>query len=229
MDFVYADELKRHYIVYGNFYQLEYSTGILIECRNVLEIISRKKANELIASDNPDAIVIMMNPGSSSPKDKKAFIPTITQKEIIQAQQIKSNLLVTKPDNTQYQLMRIMHKQQWEHIRVINLSDCRNSQSKEFYKQIKVLHENTRSNIDSIFSKERHKELCGYFKNKHMYVISAWGIDSKLDSLINLAINNSYLKNRIGITEDKMHYNHPSPQNQDKKIQWLYSILKKIN
>ncbi|MFM6344569.1 MAG: hypothetical protein ACKPFK_05395, partial [Dolichospermum sp.] len=63
MEFVYADELKRSFSVRGHFYDVEIA-GKVFPCRSVLEIIANAGDSE--ATGVPDAVVIMMNPGSSS-------------------------------------------------------------------------------------------------------------------------------------------------------------------
>ena len=67
MNFIYADSLKLLFNVFGHFYDLKIRKKIF-KCRSVLEIVS----NNLEYSPNllPDAVVIMMNPGSSRPLDK---------------------------------------------------------------------------------------------------------------------------------------------------------------
>ena len=79
----------------------------------------------------PDSLVIMMNPGGSEPM-KKSVENLYTYKNInLLADSLKSgdDIVKTKPDRTQYQIMRIMEWQQWSHVRVINLSDIRNPKS----------------------------------------------------------------------------------------------------
>jgi len=54
----------------------------------------------------------------------------------------EKEIIPTKPDNAQYQIMRIMLLQKWEHVRVLNLSDLRNGNSGNFsieYKELKKL------------------------------------------------------------------------------------------
>ena len=68
MKFIYASELKEIFSCYGHFYnwQLEKDE---YPCRSVLEIV-RKKDNvdkNSLWGKKADAVVIMMNPGSSRP------------------------------------------------------------------------------------------------------------------------------------------------------------------
>jgi len=59
----------------------------------------------------PDAVFIMMNPGSSKPlvEVNNHFPATSLNKLAI-------SLVPTKPDTTQYQVMRLMHYRWWQHV-----------------------------------------------------------------------------------------------------------------
>ena len=65
--------------------------------------------------------------------------------------------MLTQPDNTQYQLMRIGLLQQWAHIRVLNLSDLREPKSVQFIK-INALENVKGGSLHSIFAPERSQE-----------------------------------------------------------------------
>ncbi|WP_426078257.1 hypothetical protein [Janthinobacterium sp. PSPC3-1] len=72
--------------------------------RNVLEIVWRHHPLPRIsATALPDAIVIKMNPGSSRPLKGE---PEQLQRHQMPLSALR--LLATRPDNTQYQIMRIM-------------------------------------------------------------------------------------------------------------------------
>lgn len=68
------------------------------------------------------------------------------------------SLVRTKPDTTQYEVMRLMHYCEWRHVRVLNLSELRCSKSNAFFKQYKAL-EVDGFDSHSIFSKRRANEL----------------------------------------------------------------------
>ena len=73
--------------------------------RSVLEIVDRTQldvASESLWSRPADAVVIMMNPGSSRPLEGGP-IPQLSSPLAID----EKSLVLTQPDNTQYQLMRI--------------------------------------------------------------------------------------------------------------------------
>ncbi|WP_411680009.1 hypothetical protein [Clostridium thailandense] len=122
------EELDKKFIVMGSFYKIRTSYEDLISCRNLLEIYDTNYFHNDIqkttcSTNKPDAVFIMMNPGSSSPKDtsyKEIEIP-INQLNLIQ----NNPIILAKSDETQRQLMRLMEIKEWKHIRIINLSDIR--------------------------------------------------------------------------------------------------------
>ncbi|NLW47549.1 MAG: hypothetical protein GXY86_09475, partial [Firmicutes bacterium] len=67
-----ADILKEQYVVYGSFYYMHVSSEITLPCRNCLEIIDRERFKD---PEVPEALFIMMNPGSSAPLDDKSELP----------------------------------------------------------------------------------------------------------------------------------------------------------
>lgn len=54
--------------------------------------------------------------------------------------------------------MRIMKKQEWQHVRVINLSDYRNPKSNSFYSELKTLEKIDCKSVHSIFCEQRKEE-----------------------------------------------------------------------
>lgn len=231
MNFILADELKKHYEVLGNFYKLEYSNGDELECRNTLEIYTKSNSNDIRKKNSPDAVFIMMNPGKSRPKDKNYEPPIVKERDIKNSKAIKISLIETVPDITQYQVMRIMREKNWKHIRILNLSDYREAQSPEFYKKIKQLKKSDKESIHSIFSGERFKELNNLIDiNNKPNIIVAWGRDKALSELICKAISSKKLEERIGCSEsdDQFYYSHASPRLKEHKIKWLDNILDQI-
>lgn len=122
MEFIYASELKQKFSVYGHFYELEID-GTILKCRSVLEILT--KSDNLETSATPCAVVVMMNPGSSRPVDTD-YVPKRHTVCEISSGDWEKHLVPTKPDNAQYQIMRLMLLKGWKHLRVVNLSDLRN-------------------------------------------------------------------------------------------------------
>jgi len=114
IEFIKASELKKEFDVFGHFYSIQIGSAYELDCRSVLEIVNKK--NDIKKCDSlsflpPDAIFIMMNPGSSKPMDENKKIISYTS-----ANQLVVSLIPTKPDTTQYQLMRVMKYYKWNHI-----------------------------------------------------------------------------------------------------------------
>lgn len=130
VEFIPADELKRKFGVFGHFYSVLVAPKNVVECRSMLEIVVSEydpKTTATLSSRKPDAVFIMMNPGSSRPLtevDNRIHAKAIHELPI--------SLVPTKPDTTQYQVMRVMHHCEWRHVRVLNLSDLRCPQSSVF-------------------------------------------------------------------------------------------------
>ena len=179
--FISAADLKPKYNVLGHFYSIEFAPKNIVDCRSVLEIVDKELATKAatISGRKPDAIFVMMNPGSSKP-----LIPVGHHVYDEEIHDLPISLVPTKPDTTQYQVMRLMHYCDWQHVRVLNLSDLRCSKSNAFFKQYKAL-EVDGFDSHSIFSKRREQELTSKLtRHNAVPVIRAWGLSTELDPLI---------------------------------------------
>lgn len=233
--YIFYDEgiLDKKFVAYGSFYNIQYSSGSE-GCRNILEIRRKDVINKL--EDNKiDAIFIMMNPGASEPKINNYSIKTFRPLDIAKQKHLGIPLVLTKPDKTQYQIMRIMELKEWNIVKIINISDIREAKSNEFYTKLNQLKKLDSDCIHSIFSTKRSVELNGIFKNsKDAKVIVAWGVNSKLRFLISKAILNINLVNRIGYAKKGykrlvgFYYYHPLQRGINKQKQWLSNILNKL-
>ncbi len=224
--FVYAEELKKKFSVYGHFYTNDMGNDGRHDCRSVLEIVSKNNSisKEDILNALPDAVVIMMNPGSSVPLEVKPC-------EVYSAATIKNltpDYVDTKPDTTQYQIMRLMLLKEWKHVRVINLSDLRTPKSSELFKTLKKM----KSLQHSIFSKKRKSELASRLaRKKKAPVICAWGLDNSLLGLIDMA---KQALNGIAVigyadNESTFQFRHASPQKKSEKLEWLEYMLSALS
>jgi len=228
MKFISASELRKIYDVYGHFYSIEYPCGNRVDCRSVLEIITKTSCLEdfnSLSDHKPDCIFIMMNPGSSSPKvDVDNYIASSKIKNL------KVSYVPTKPDTTQYQVMRIMEIKKWDHIRVLNLSDLRNPKSGEFYSKFTEVESYSDGHIHSLFSNLRTNELEAKMNmKKGASVVCAWGVSDDLNPLISRCLAQiEYNCNIVGLkkkgTENK--YYHPLPTLQKDKQDWIEKMSK---
>ncbi len=233
-----ASELKKTFRCYGHFYRLHVE-GIEPQlCRSVLEITSlpreavgaKSDPDDLFSSPDaarnlPDAVVIMMNPGSSRPIEEGDADSLLTMPLPADFQK---PLVLTQPDNTQYQIMRIMVSRNWKHVRVLNISDLRDPKSPSFIAKTKVLGGIPSGAAHSLFSKVRKNEREQMLRRKpDAPLILGWGQDAGLIPLAKQCL--CCIKGEKIITvpsgNDPVLTAHPSPMMQDKKEEWLKSIL----
>ena len=228
--FLYAKDLKQLFAVYGSFYDLRLPDGQVVSCRNSLEIYRRTHPAFLRRNGNyeqrPDAVVVMMNPGSSKPADTKYEIPVYdwAEKNRFYA---AASVVLTIPDNAQYQIMRVMEHQGWNHVRVLNLSDLRNPKSSSFMSAVKALS-GEYGFFHSIFSPERAAELELALPEKAL-VLVGWGQDKKLLPLAGLALAALDGRTISGVAAKQAGlYHYPSPTLQSGKDAWLAAIKSQL-
>jgi hypothetical protein len=225
--FISAEVLKGGYDIFGHFYSVEVRPNKVVECRSVLEIVAKANgAHDLsrVARQKPDAVFIMMNPGSSQP-----LVEVNNRIQAGEIDELAISLVRTKPDTTQYQVMRVMHYCNWRHVRVLNLSDLRCSKSIEFFKQFKDLEQEAAYDSHSIFSTRRKDELNSKLSSHNAVpVIRAWGVSAELDPLIERCLSKTMRHKTIkGLikegTTDK--YLHPLPSLQRQKLLWVNRMV----
>ncbi len=229
--FIPAKELKLSYGVFGHFYSVELASKEVVQCRSVLEIASKSHTpsdySELSAI-RPDAVFIMMNPGSSR--------PLVEVNNRIRARAIHKlpiSLVPTKPDTTQYQVMRLMHFREWRHVRVLNLSDLRSAKSAEFIKLFQRLEDESDFESHSVFSDARTEELSFKLpKRRKTLLVLAWGISDKLTPLIDRCMSRLPRTSKlIGLLEPGTtnKYRHPLPSLQKDQRHWVEQVLRQFD
>jgi hypothetical protein len=229
MEFRYAAELKKRFACYGHFYELIMMDGGRANCRSVLEIVDSSIPQEKpsdISLMVPDAVVVMMNPGSSHPKDIYHIDEEVEYPRA--GSSLRKELVLTQPDNTQYQIMRIAVSKGWNHIRVLNLSDLRDPKSGSFIQRVEALSEVMGGHAHSIFCPERAEECTHSLKRKNATpIMLGWGQDVGLIPLATQCMKR--LKSEPTCTvPSNVHpllNAHPSPMLQSKKLQWLGDML----
>ena len=233
LPFIPASELKKKYEVLGHFYSIAFPSGERVDCRSVLEIAGTgstlDSATERtgLAEKRPDAVFIMMNPGSSRPLCEVDTLITPSSIKTL-ATQAETSLVPTRPDITQYQVMRLMHYCDWNHVRVLNLSDMRDPKSGNFTERYARLEKEEMGEVHSIFSRERsHERERRLGKDRKIPVICAWGVSPDLDPLIQRCLAGirgcavqGLLKEN---TSDK--YFHPLPTLQRSKEAWVTRMV----
>jgi hypothetical protein len=223
--FIPAEDLKKSYGVFGHFYSVQVAPKKVVECRSVLEIVETdhapKKTTDL-SHRKPDAVFIMMNPGSSRPLTE--VNNRIHAKAI---HELTISLVPTKPDTTQYQVMRLMHYCEWQHVRVLNLSDLRCPKSGVFFKQFKELEEDLSFDAHSVFSDRRNDELALKLVNG-ISVIRAWGVSPHLAPLIDRCIAKLTRAKAVrGLMKEGTtnKFLHPLPSLQSQQVEWVNRMV----
>lgn len=225
--FIPASEIKNKYAVLGHFYSIQLPANEVVECRSVLEIIKKERTpavHDLVSALKPDAIFVMMNPGSSRP-----LVEVENPIHFKDMGALPISLVPTKPDTTQYQVMRLMEYRNWHHVRVLNLSDLRCSKSPEFIRKFRDLEDRVEFQCHSIFSITRQIELSLKLTNrKNIPIVCAWGISDKLDPLITRCQSSlGKRKSIIGLLKEPStnKYFHPLPTLQRDKLRWLEGMM----
>ncbi|MBF0152920.1 MAG: hypothetical protein HQL64_04175 [Magnetococcales bacterium] len=227
-----AAQLLKMYAVYGHFYRLTWN-GTELGCRSVLELVAHSRLsgekNDLLYRQ-ADLVAVMMNPGSSRPLDTTYEPPLVRQNPQSLADY---RLVPTRPDNTQYQIMRILAARGWRHARVLNLSDMRESKSLLFLQRVAAMErENAEPALHSIFLPERRSELLSLLGKPGVAPIMAgWGRHPALLPLARQAFDSLRDHRLIGVAaagEERL-YAHPSPMLQRMKDAWLDAILEQLS
>ena len=229
MEFMYAAELKKRFTCYGHFYELVMMNGERANCRSVLEIVDPSILQENpsdISLMEPDVVVIMMNPGSSHPKDIYHIDGEIEYPQ--NSESMRKELVLTQPDNTQYQVMRIAVSKGWKHIRVLNLSDLRDPKSGSFLQKADALAGIMGGHTHSMFCKERAAECTHSLKRKPgTPIMLGWGQDPGLVPLAGQCMKRIASEATRTVRSDvhPLLNSHPSPMLQSKKLEWLDKML----
>jgi hypothetical protein len=179
------------------------------------------------SSDAADAVFVMMNPGSSKPLFEIEHLVDVNRTGVV-----GTALVPTKPDTTQYQIMRVMHEVGWTHVRVLNLSDLRDANSRSFAQRFPQLEQAADTSVHSIFARERAEELTAQLRRKpNAPVVCAWGVSDKLNPLIAKATTSlASTADVIGLAKPGQpgKYFHPLPSLQPRKEQWVIQMLEML-
>lgn len=157
-----------------------------------------------------NALVVMMNPGSSIPKP--GF-------------ELEVGMVPTLPDPTQYQVMRLMERCDWSRVRILNLSDIRDANSENFRERMKQDGEDI---SHSIFSPSRTDELrAALDRRAGAPIIAAWGCHSALKPLATLALSamkGNRVLGKLG-ARGEWRYWHPLLRNAKLQRQWVDEVV----
>lgn len=205
-------QLDAAFDVTGRFYS-HIGGAETYKCRDLLEI-RRRDAGACVEAD---AVFIMMNPGSSHPLGGDAEV------ELSDAR-----LVPTKPDTTQYQLMRLMSAMGWQRVKVLNLSDLRVTRSADFFERVQEFEARESHDGHSLFAKSRRHELApALSRRSDAPIVAAWGVDKALQKLAVAAQKALPSMPVLGLRHQNgpWAYRHPLPQTAGAQIQWRRDAL----
>ena len=238
---LYAAELKKTYRCYGHFYRLKIRGVDPLLCRSVLHITSLSRdavgagmgADDLFSDSSvsgavPDAVVIMMNPGSSRPIEDG---DTDSLLKMPLTADFEKPLVLTQPDNTQYQIMRVMAARGWTYVRILNLSDIRDPKSPSFIARTRALARRSGGAVHSMFCDARAEERAAMLKRKRgAPLILGWGQDAGLVPMANQGMRCIEGQPIVTVpaSDDPVLTAHPSPMMQKAKEAWLADILERL-
>lgn len=212
-----APELLARFAVYGRFYEKTIA-GIPEQLRDRLEIAPHGMPLPDVVRRDPDLLVVMMNPGGSKPLDSLWVGPDA------------EGFTAAQPDRTQYQIMRLLLSAQalglnWQHARVLNLSDLRTPKSAIF---VKKLHDYAADDSHSLFSKARSSQCEALFSSLTTPVLFGWGLNAAFADLAEKALVATRGHPVLGLSADGVLYRHPLPQRHDFQVQWLMQMEAQI-
>ncbi|SFG37436.1 DUF1643 domain-containing protein [Neptunomonas qingdaonensis] len=201
--------------VKGYFYLLT-SELTSVKARTVLTISKEKIEDDTNLSY--DLLVVMMNPGCSTPKSPANW----NDKPIHNM----GDLSEAVPDDTQFQIMKVMNKTGYKNAIILNLSDVCETDSKIFAKSVSGIEYSGVVN-HSIFSDARSEELSmilSHFKGNT--VILASGVNFKLRYLTRQMLSKLKYPNLISKPHENGQFYHPLPRGG--KEAWVKYIVDRL-
>ena len=217
MEKLNAQDLMERFAVYGRFYEKRIA-GVNEHLRDRLEIAPRNLAVKEVVQQEPDLLVVMMNPGGSRP------LNTLWDADAA------DGFTNTVPDRTQYQVMRLLVAAQakglgWHHARVLNLSDLRTPKSAEFVEKLQRYADYPEH---SLFCDARRDECDKLFASLVTPVLLGWGLNPVFGEWADRALRAARGHALLGISSDGRHFRHPLPQQHAMQLAWLSSVTAQL-
>jgi hypothetical protein len=219
MEFWSAAQLREEFEVEASFYQMKIGNQ-MYPCRNHAVLMRKGYTRE----NQPDAVVVMANPGSCRPAD------SYYQPSILQSDFEKAPFVRVKMDPTQYQLARLMKRLDLNVVSIVNLSDICSGNMEDFGRKLNEVEDHNVLN-HSIFSDKREIERNGLLRDSKTKIIIAWGKNPKIRRLVCEALKR-LPENRqlLGLSyeEPMWGYRHPYPMMKDNCIAWLEDMAEQF-
>ncbi|MFB4163920.1 DUF1643 domain-containing protein [Alteribacillus sp. JSM 102045] len=215
MEYELADQLNQAFEVEGCFYKVEVN-GSIFDCRSQVKINRKHRPK----TKGVDAFFILTNPGSCKPEQADYSFP------LVKTAREQTAFVAAKSDPTQHQMMRLMNVKSWNQVAIINLSDIRCSNMKDFQNKLAAAADQS-FHHHSIFYKTRAEELTQALQTCNGLVIIGWGTNNCVRPLAQQAL--STLKRQGIQLKGLKHkispfYYHPNSQLKKRKIDWLEKI-----
>lgn len=168
----------------------------------------------------------MMNPGSSGPVDLD-YQPKTYHTDTLHRLISYKEFVPARPDNSQYQIMRLMLDQDWKHVRIINLSDLRSGDSSVFEDKFMLAADSDASYPHSIFSSARRQELFELAQTDGAIIVLAWGRISFLGGPATEALR--FFQSRpmcvgVKVKGESLSYYHANQRTPARLRGWLREI-----
>ncbi|CEO39095.1 DUF1643 domain-containing protein [Photobacterium kishitanii] len=206
----FTSNSNMNYKCYGHFY-----SSCELNFRDLLLITDLEDISDDIQID---LLVVMMNPGNSEPKDSN-----------VRATIFSKPCVLTKPDNTQSQIMKVMGDNNFRTTIVINLSDIREPKSSLFTRKLNRFSFGSFGEGHSLFSESRCDELNQIIERcKASSVIFASGVNYKLRFLTSRAVSKFETNRIVGNKSKKGLFYHPLPRSQEKQQEWVKGINEQL-
>jgi hypothetical protein len=203
MHLLKAEELNKCFDVQAHFYTAKAGDEIFLMRSEA--IISRK----IKSTETTNALFVMANPGGCTAfNENQTFGEYSEEKEFVYAH----------PDQTQYQLMNLMERMEWDTIRLINVSDVCSGNFQEFIRILKMF-EKDHNFSHSIFAKERERELLNLLHAKPI-LIYAWGGNKGISHLTSRVVKRNYPHKGL-LNSNKPYYRHPKPAKYKDRLVWV--------
>lgn len=204
-----ARELEKIFSTEAVFYKLKVDKESHL-CRSVAAI--RRIGFQ---TERTDALFVLLNPGKCLPMDGEDAIPYLAGELDILP------MLPAIPDNTMFQLMRLMQRMEWNHIQIINLTDLRTAKFNEYLDSQKLMKTH-RDSRHSIFSIDRYPELLECVESAGV-VIAGWGTKPQIIPDADGANTILWEIAEVKGLRYRLHplYYHPFPWLQSKCVMWL--------
>ncbi len=242
--FMAPKELRKRFEAYGHFYRLRRAEGDELRCRSTLEIVRVARVRErggALLDRPPEILVFMMNPGSSYRWGDRGYAGNRVAARAI-GMDARSSLVQAYPDKVQYQIMRVMARVGLSHVRVLNLSDIRESNSRTFLAGVR----DEAVPADSILSSIRRDELAARAGPLALPIVAGWGRDARISPLATACESSLHgLRDALGVNtplrfigarqvppepRHTLLFDYPAPRgaNKARMLDWVRTIARDV-